>query len=96
MDLFTTFARLAELKVPEDRVIDGINLMDALFSGTEVDRPVFFYRGNLLFAVRSGPYKMHLWTWTTPQSELDQVLDHTSNFDQMKVKMETWIIGTKY
>ena len=73
MDLFNTFARIAGLKVPEGRIVDGIDLTDALLSGTEFDRPVFFYRGNLLFAVRSGPYKMHLWTWTTPQSELDQV-----------------------
>ena len=73
MDLFTTFARLAGLQVPEDRVIDGLDLSEALFSGTESDRPVFYYRGNLLFAVRFGNYKMHLWTWTTPQKELDQV-----------------------
>ncbi len=32
------------------------------------------YRGDLLYAVRKGPYKMHLWTWTTPEKELEKVL----------------------
>ena len=27
------------------------------------EKPVFFYRGNLLYAVRFGDYKMHMWTW---------------------------------
>ena len=73
MDLFTTFLNLTGLKVPDDRVVDGLDLSGSLVRGEEFQRPVFFYRGNTLFAVRFGPYKMHLWTWTTPQSELDLV-----------------------
>ena len=37
------------------------------------ERSVFYYRGNLLMAVRHGHYKMHLWTWTTPNDELEKV-----------------------
>jgi arylsulfatase A len=73
MDLFTTLLSLSGLEIPQDRPIDGLDLSGALLKGETFDRPVFFYRGDLLFAVRFGPYKMHLWTWTTPQSELDQV-----------------------
>ena len=73
MDLFTTLLNLTGLKAPNDRVIDGLDLSGSLVRGEEFERPVFFYRGNTLFAVRFGPYKMHLWTWTTPQSELDLV-----------------------
>ena len=40
------------------------------------NRSVFYYRGNLLMAVRSGHYKMHLWTWTTPNEELEKGIDH--------------------
>ncbi|CAG0896191.1 unnamed protein product [Cyprideis torosa] len=39
-------------------------------------RPVFLYRGDRLMAVRVGPYKAHLWTWTTPEGELRQGIDH--------------------
>ncbi len=82
MDLFTTFATLAGQQIPTDRVIDGQDLTEDLLATANSrpttktrpdDRPVFYYRGNLLMAVRSGSYKMHLWTWTTPQEEIDKV-----------------------
>ena len=34
------------------------------------DHPIFFYRGDLLMAVRKGPYKMHMITWATPDKYL--------------------------
>ena len=27
-------------------------------------RPIFYYRGNEMMAVRQGWYKAHYWTWT--------------------------------
>ncbi len=74
MDLFATFLDLAGLEVPANRHLDSVSLKGVLLNNTEdYDRPVFFYRGNLLYAVRKGPYKMHLWTWTTPDEELRNV-----------------------
>jgi len=73
MDLFTTFLNLSGIDAPRDRTLDGLDLSGPLLNHQEFERPVFYYRGDLLFAVRHGPYKMHLWTWTTPQSELDKV-----------------------
>lgn len=70
MDLFTTTISLAGAQLPGNRIIDGIDLTDVL-SGKQrdVDRPIFHYRGNALFAVRSGPYKAHYWTWTNSWDE---------------------------
>ena len=79
MDLFTTFLSMSGLDIPNDRTFDGVDLSGPLIEGLSFERPVFFYRGDLLFAVRMGPYKMHLWTWTTPQSELDKVSFITTN-----------------
>jgi len=74
MDLFATFLDLAGKDVPQDRVIDGKSLKSVLLGqGEDEDRPVFYYRGNLLYALRLGQYKMHLWTWTTPEKELAKV-----------------------
>ena len=32
-------------------------------------RPVFFYRGNEMMAIRYGLYKAHYWTWTNGWEE---------------------------
>lgn len=74
MDFFATFLDIAGLPLPKDRIFDSQSLKVALTNGTENSRPVFFYRGNLLYAVRQGNYKMHLWTWTTPVNELQKVV----------------------
>jgi len=63
MDLFTTFSKLAGAKIPEDRIIDGIDLSGVLFEQKESPRRnMFFYRGTDLYAVRLGDYKAHFIT----------------------------------
>jgi len=69
MDLYTTFVSLAGLSVPQDRVVDGIDLSQSLFQQTLIDRPIFYYRGNELMAVRHGSFKAHLWTWANSHAE---------------------------
>jgi arylsulfatase A len=63
MDIFTTSLTLAGARVPEDRVIDGVDLRPVLFgSGPSPRETVFFYRGTRLMAVRHGPWKAHFIT----------------------------------
>jgi len=63
MDLFTTAAKLAGAAVPDDRVIDGVDLSAALFGrGHSPRKTMFYYRNRELFAVRKGPYKAHFIT----------------------------------
>ena len=38
MDLFTTFAELAGVEKPTDRIIDGVSLVPLLINGTHEDR----------------------------------------------------------
>ena len=62
MDVLPTFAKLGGGTVPTDRKIDGMDLWPVL-SGKVPDsgREAFYYfRGPLLEAVRSGPWKLHL------------------------------------
>ena len=72
MDWFTTSIELAGLQAPTDRIIDGISLAPALFKNKPVDRPIFYYRGNEMMAVRVGMYKAHYWTWTNSIEEFQQ------------------------
>ncbi len=63
MDVFTTCIKLAGADVPNDRVIDGVDLSPALLgNGASPRQTMFFYRGAKLYAVRSGPFKAHFLT----------------------------------
>ena len=63
LDLFTTFSAIANVPVPNDRVIDGVDLSKTLFEGAESPRnSVLFYRGNEVYAARLGEYKAHFIT----------------------------------
>lgn len=68
IDLMPTIAKLAGAEMPDDRVIDGLDVSE-IFHGTqtELDRPYFFYQHQSLRAVRQGDWKLHL-----PHSDLDK------------------------
>ena len=56
MDLLPTFAQLAGAALPPGLVLDGDSIADILLgnrSSEDKDRPIFFYRGNMLYAVRN-------------------------------------------
>ncbi|CAM5151432.1 unnamed protein product [Eretmochelys imbricata] len=75
MDLFTTSLSLARLQPPSDRHIDGIDLSPAILQGKLIDRPIFYYRGNEMMAVRLGLYKAHYWTWSNSWEQFSQGID---------------------
>lgn len=63
MDLFATFSAMAGVEMPEDRVMDGVDLSKVLYRQEYSPRDhVFYYRGTKLYAVRMGPYKAHFVT----------------------------------
>jgi arylsulfatase A len=63
MDLYTTFSTIAGVAVPDDRTVDGIDLSSVLFEGGESSRKdLFYYRDDILYAVRLGNYKAHFIT----------------------------------
>jgi len=63
MDLYTTILTLAGAKVPDDRVVDGLDLSPALFgTGPSPRKTMFYYRGAKLYAARKGLYKTHFLT----------------------------------
>ncbi|KAG5849327.1 hypothetical protein ANANG_G00109040 [Anguilla anguilla] len=72
MDLFTTSLALAGLAAPDDRFIDGLDLTPVLLNNSLINRPIFYYRGNEMMAVRVGQYKAHYWTWSNSWEEFNQ------------------------
>ena len=61
MDVFPTISALANARLPRDRSFDGANIL-AWLRGDEAapERDLFFSSRRKVFAVRSGPWKLHL------------------------------------
>jgi arylsulfatase A-like enzyme len=63
LDLFATCLTLADIPLPKDRVLDSHDLSPVLLGSGESSRELmFYYRDVDLFAVRKGPWKLHLKT----------------------------------
>jgi len=71
MDLFPTLAAIADGTVPDDRVIDGIDVSDLLLGKSEKSGRDGFvvYMGNDVFGAKWRDWKIHLKeqdAWNTP------------------------------
>ena len=63
MDLFTTFSKMAGVPVPDDRILDGVDLTGTLLENETSPREgILYYRGSELYAARVGDYKAHYIT----------------------------------
>ncbi|GAB4147794.1 MAG: sulfatase [Planctomycetaceae bacterium] len=63
MDIYTTALKLAGVELPNDRIIDGVDLRSVLKgTGHSPRKTVFYYRGTQIMAVRKGPFKAHFAT----------------------------------
>lgn len=63
LDLLPTACLLAGTSVPNDRVIDGVDLRPVLFGdGPSARDGMIFYRGQQIYAIRKGPFKAHFIT----------------------------------
>jgi arylsulfatase A-like enzyme len=96
LDFLPTLVMLAGGKTPDDRPIDGINLMPALEGKKMPERTIFYYSNDRLNAVRKGKWKIHLTyydhsrggyliarNWVTPETPLlfDLHADPSERFD---------------
>lgn len=65
MDVFATALALGGATLPQDREMDGTDLMPVLTGAQrQIRDEVFYYLGAQLFAVRKGSWKMHFKTLT--------------------------------
>jgi arylsulfatase A-like enzyme len=63
LDLFPTVCSLTGADFPDDRMMDGYDLSPALFDGQASPREsMIYYRGEMVYAARKGPYKAHFIT----------------------------------
>ena len=61
IDVFPTILKQAGIKLPADRIIDGKDLFPVLTEQAESPHEALYsMKGNFLFTVRSGPWKLHV------------------------------------
>lgn len=61
IDVLPTLLKLAGVPLPEDRVIDGYDLLPVLTEGaTYPERPLVGMQGNQLMTIRMGRFKLHV------------------------------------
>jgi arylsulfatase A-like enzyme len=63
MDFYPTLAELGGAEIPQDRIIDGKNILPLMLSGGEAPSPhevFFYYLGNQLEAVRDRTWKLNV------------------------------------
>ncbi|MBD3268200.1 sulfatase-like hydrolase/transferase [bacterium] len=61
MDIFATILETSGVGIPQDRVIDGMNILPFLKGQSPSPRKEFYYsRGDRLEAVREGPWKLRM------------------------------------
>ena len=76
MDVMPTVARFAGASAPTDRTIDGKDVADLLFAKPGAKSPhdaFFYYSGNRLNAVRSGPWKLKFQTTLQEETEYGKI-----------------------
>ena len=80
MDLYPTFAKIAGGKVPDDRVIDGVDQTDFFLGNQEKsDREgVIVYMGNDIWGVKWRNWKIHL-------KEQDNILTETKDYGMARM-----------
>jgi len=67
LDLFPTLVRLGGGEIPDDRIMDGVNILPVLKGEKKIGKDtVFYYKGRRLYAIRKGPWKAHFITVTRP------------------------------
>lgn len=76
MDLLPTFAKLANVSLPADRVYDGYDIFPVLTEKGHSQRDaVIYYRGTEVFAIRKGAYKAHFITQPEYGSNVKTIQD---------------------
>lgn len=64
-DLYPTLLNLAGVLLPDDRIIDGLDILPVLVEGAETPHETFYYYdGPVLVAVRHQNWKYHRRHWT--------------------------------
>ncbi|MEX0771081.1 MAG: sulfatase-like hydrolase/transferase, partial [Balneolaceae bacterium] len=98
MDIFTTASHLTGVAVPDDRIVDGVNLTPVLMGESESPRKeMLFYRGATLYAARKDNFKAHfIIEGAYGQFEEKQMLNTPLLYDLNEDPAEKYDVADKH
>lgn len=88
MDLFPTFASLAEAKISRKKQLDGVDILPMLLHGERLTHRTVFWKIRNDRAIRKGPWKLVLHGEDTPELyNLDEDIEETNNLSENHPKI---------
>jgi len=97
IDLLPTAFKLAGAEVPADRPIDGVDLSPLLFGkGPGARQSLMYYRDTTVYAVRKGPWKMHVTTRSAYGNDPPKRHDPPLLFNLAQDPSERFDLGPKH
>lgn len=98
LDIFTTVSHLVGVDIPNDRIVDGVNLTPVLLGEGDSPRTeMLFYRGATLYAARKGNFKAHyIIEGAYGQFEEKQILETPLLFDLSKDPSEKYNVAEEH
>jgi arylsulfatase A len=97
IDLLPTVFKLAGAEVPTDRPIDGVDLSPLLLGkGPGARQSMIYYRDVTVFAVRKGPWKMHVATRSSYGADPAKKHDSPLLFNLRIDPSERFDVGAKH
>lgn len=97
VDIFPTVLHLAGADLPSNVTIDGRDISATLLSGKAIPtRPIFFYRGTRIFAVRKNQWKLHILTQGSYNQPKPEAQDPPLLFNLDIDPSETFNVSTNH
>ena len=83
MDMYPTFASLAGAKIPENKKLDGVDILPLLLHGKKLPQRTVFWKIGNNSAIRKGPWKLVLHGEDAPELyNLDDDIGETINLSK--------------
>ena len=108
MDLLPTLARLAGAAIPTDRTLDGKDIWLVLSGSSHEKSPheaFYYYRGDMLSAVRAGPWKLHVSSASGKketfrglfnlEEDLSERVDLAGRYPEVVARLETLLASAR-
>lgn len=98
MDFLPTFSTLSGGSIPQDRIIDGKNIVPVLLQEDGARSPYeafFYYQGAKLQAVRHGDWKLRLGKLYNLKEDIGETKDLSSKHPDIVAELSSYMVASR-